>query len=512
MSEEVPDIAIDEWRHVSPLSMVAQMLLAMGKGVIPAMLVLYGAGTGNADKFARIAPYMGLAVFGIVFVSLLASWLRWIRLRYRVGEHDVRVEQGLVSRRARAVPYERIQDVSLEQKLVPRLLGLVEVKFETGAGGKEELKLSFVSAAEGEKLRETVRALVDGEHAALVTGGEQPAAEAPEQGRLLFAMSPRRLLLFGLFNFSLVAFAAIAGAAQQFDFLLPFDWWDWRMWQEQLAGPGSWLAGLHGIAAVVGVVLALGAFVVVGFTTGLTRTVLRDWNFRLERTAKGFRRRRGLFTLTDVVMPVHRVQALVVKTGVLRRLWGWHGLSFISLAQDAGKANHDVAPFAQMAEIAPIAEEAGFHLPQAGQHWHRPSPNYHFDRALVMALVLAIPAIGNVLFGEVWVGLLISVAAVVLVLREAMLWRHARHALDAQQVLARHGWLAPKLELASRVKLHSVEISQHRLGRWRGYCTLHFGLAGGRLAFAGMAEADARQMRAAVLESISAVDFARLAR
>jgi len=46
---------------------------------------------------------------------------------------------------------------------------------------------------------------------------------------------------------------------------------------------------------------------VVGMLSGIVRTFLRDWDFRLERTSKGFRRRRGMFTRTDVVMPVHRV-------------------------------------------------------------------------------------------------------------------------------------------------------------------------------------------------------------
>jgi len=62
------------------------------------------------------------------------------------------------------------------------------------------------------------------------------------------------------------------------------------------------------------------------------------------------------------------------------------------------------------------------------------------------------------------------------------------------------------------VKLHSVEIAQNPLARWRGYCSLKFGLAGGRLAFDGLDLAEARKLRAAVLDSIAAIDFAKLPR
>ncbi|MFN7157723.1 MAG: PH domain-containing protein, partial [Erythrobacter cryptus] len=45
---------------------------------------------------------------------------------------------------------------------------------------------------------------------------------------------------------------------------------------------------------------------------------------------------------------------------------------------------------------------------------------------------------------------------------------------------------------------------QGPLGRWRGYATLHLGLAGGTLAIPGLALAEARGLRAAILETITA--------
>ena len=42
--------------------------------------------------------------------------------------------------------------------------------------------------------------------------------------------------MFGLFEFSLVIFAVLLGAAQQFEFLLPFEVWD--RGRRAFAGPG----------------------------------------------------------------------------------------------------------------------------------------------------------------------------------------------------------------------------------------------------------------------------------
>ena len=338
-------------------------------------------------------------------------------------------------------------------------------------------------------------------------------------------MPPKRLFTFGMFSFSLVIFAVIMGVAQQFEMFLPWgieDLVDRVVEDEQIREATGYFSSLGFAAKVMAVIYALVTIIVVGVASGVAKTFVRDWEFRLERTGKGFRRRRGLLTKTDVVMPVHRVQALVVSTGWLRRRFGWHGLSFISLAQDSGKANHDVAPFAKMHEIAPIANEAGFSLPDGDEEWRRPSSAFYFDRGLIQSLFVAVVGIvilvvaateaGQLVPGLFVIGGIILALIAFIAARQFYLWRYDRHALDPAQILSRRGWLAPRTQIANRVKLHSVEIAQGPLGRWHGYCDLVFGMAGGSFAFRGLSVDNAKQLRAAVLDSIASVDFANLPR
>lgn len=501
---------LGEWRRTSPLSFVVGAITSLKNLAFPMAAVAFGT---QGMGLLVIAPMLAL---GIGFTALF-SWIAWRHFRYRLGDSDIRVERGLFSRTARSVPYERIQDVSLEQKLVPRLFGMVDVKFETGAGGKEEVRIRYVTHAEAEALRETVRARKSGE---AVQGGEA-VAEVPveEASRTLYAMDLKRLLTFGLFEFSLVVFAVLGGAAQQFDFLLPFEIWDPKAWMQLLAGQGHWLEELGFAAQAIGAVLAVAVLAVVGLVTGLGRTVLRDYGFRLKETPKGMRRRRGLLTRTDAVMPVHRVQALQVTTGIVRRRWGWHGLNVVSLAQDAKAGNHVVVPFARMDEIAPVVDVTGFALPAGGTEWRRPSARHRFDQALLGVIPLGLAALGvpfaNARFGyPIELPLLVSAALLALAgffaVREHFLWRRDRHALDSRHIFVRRGWLAPRLDIASRLKLQSVEIAQGPIARRRGYASLRFGVAGGALEISGIPLEDAKKIRRAVLDSISAVDFSRL--
>ncbi|MGX7893901.1 PH domain-containing protein [Tsuneonella sp. HG222] len=502
MTNPVPDAA----RRTDPRGFVVSGLTALLRGGVPAIAALIGTGT-LAMGLLVIVP----AAVALLGFSFGVAWLKWRRLTYATGADNIRVEHGLLSRHARAVPYDRIQDVSLEQKLIPRLFGLAEVRFETGAGGKDEITLAYLSLPEADRLRELVRdrkAGVQGEAAA-------PPVEAEAAAPLLFAMDNRRVLTFGLFEFSLVIFAVLLGAAQQFEFLLPFEVWDWKAWRAFGAAHQhdlDFLAASAQAVAIVAAVAGVLAVAALGVLTGVVRTFVREYGFRLERTDKGFRRRRGLFTRTDVVMPVARVQAARVHTRLLRRRFGWHGLSFVSLASDAKSASHAVAPFARLDEIEPIAAEAGFALPRPETDWHRASPAYATDRAALL-LVPGVVAIGAALLAGIpLLAVAIAALATLVALARLLAWRHAFHAVDGDMIMARRGWLAPSLDIGRQLKIQSVEIAQGPLARRRGYATVHFGVAGGALAFHGVATQDARRIARATIDQAASVDFSALPR
>ena len=498
--------APEEWRRTSPLSFVVTAILSLRRAGLPTLAALIGTGAFR-QGWAVVVP----ALVAMGLLTALFSFLAWRKFRYRLGESDIRVERGLFSRTARSVPYERIQDVSLEQGLVARLFGMVEVRFETGAGGKDEVRVRYVSAAEAEALRETVRVRLDDSVPA--SGASDAVGDAAPP---LFAMDLARLATFGLFEFSLVAFVALAGAAQQFGGLLPIDIWSYRAWATLLGEPAHALQYAGPAIQIVGATLALAVLATVGLATGFVRTALRDYGFRLEPTPKGLRRRRGLLTRSDVVMPVHRVQALQLGSGIVRRRFGWHELSVVSLAQDAKSGHHVVVPFGRIAEIAPVVAATGFALPGAQTAWQRPSRAYLADRTLLALLPLGLGALALAANAR-WVlpgaperlagFAALAVLAGLIVARAWARWHSDCHAVDARVLYARHGWLVPHLDIAAPVKLQSVEIVQGPIARRRGYADLNFGLAGGKLAIAGVPLAEALAIRTAVLDRIAGVDF-----
>ncbi len=474
--------------------------------IFPIFAAIFGVRKSDNSELIPII------IVAVLLISLFFRWLAWMRFRYHVGDHDIRIEKGILNRTARSIPYERIQDVSIEQKLLPRLMGLGEVKFETGGGDGDDAKLSFVNVEEANRLRELVRSRKAG---VASTDGAADVADT-EDVRPIFAMDGQRVFVFGLYSFSLVIFAVLGGVAEQFDFLLPFDFWDFKHWIGLAEERGVSVDRINGVGIAAQLLLAFGAFtslIFIGLATGVVRTLLRDHGFRLDRTPKGFRRRRGLFTLTDVVMPAHRVQAAVIETGPFRKRRGWHSLKFVSLAQDSKEeSNYVAAPFATLEEIWPIAEAAMIAGPDYSTPFRKGRLSWWMSAVLlVLPCILLVIAALMFFAGAPFVkaaGLLLL--PIGLGLFFWLEWRQYGDHIDNRQIYVRDGWWRQQMTVAPQVKVQSAEIVQGPISRRLGLAALKLGIAGGTLEMVALPLPTAHAIRDAVMAKVAVVDYSTI--
>lgn len=501
-------IAIGEPNRTQPIGLLVTAISTVRSLIFP----MVAGGFALRDELSGIWLFV-VPVVGVIVLSFGFSYIAWRRRTFTVGEEDIRVESGVISRSAASVPYERIQDVSLEQKLLPRIFGLVEVKFETGAGGAEEMKLAYLTEDQGEHLRALVREQrADSAAAKIAEDGDEAAAPiaAEEPAETLFAMGPGRLITNGIFQFSLAIFAVLFGLASQFDNFLPFDIWDSDFWTESFSGQAEQFEGLSRDAQLFSGIAALGTLIMLGFVTGIAQVFAREWGFLLEKTARGFRRRRGMFTKTDVVMPTHRVQAVKLGTRWLRYRFGWHDLKFVSLASDFGGSSHVVAPFAQRREIDPIMRAAGFEPPQPDLEWNRASKIARMDGIIFEWLFFGlVAAIVGYFASIIWTAIPIGLG-LLSTFTSLYSWTFHRHALSGAEIYSTEGMLSPATQIASQVKLHSVEVSQGPIAQFRGYATLHLGLAGGSFSITDIPVERAFALRRQIAASIAETDFSEI--
>ncbi len=414
-----------------------------------------------------------LLVVGSAVFSTVALFLRWLKLEYRVGPHEIRIDSGFLNRTSRAIPFDRVTDVDLEQGPLHRLFGLARVKLETGgsAGGKEEEGvLHTIKLERAEALREHIRAR---------RGKADPvaaAAVAAEDAEPIYAMDLRRVLTAGLFNFSLAVIAGLFGLTQTMGDALGFDPFERSFWVGILAQSAplrDTIMAHQIIAAVAGSLLLL----LLGIGTGLVRTLLREYGFRLDRTTAGFRRRRGLLTLTDVSIPAKRVQATILAGGPIRRRFGWWELKLQSLAQDGGKGDHVVAPLAREVETDAILGSLNWKSSVHPDSW-RPVSRAFVTSFVGILLPAAVATVATLPFfgpiGLAWLGggaLAIGV--------RWLDWKHTRYALEGGGLFMETGWWRHRRSMVPLIKIQSLDISESWWSRIFGICTLRLGVAGG---------------------------------
>jgi len=217
-----------------------------------------------------------------------------------------------------------------------------------------------------------------------------------------------------------------------------------------------------------------------------------------------------MFTKTDVVMPTHRVQAVALSTRWLRYRFGWHTLKFVSLASDFGGSSHVVAPFAKRAEIDPIIRAAGFDPPHEGLQWHRATARYRFDSVFFDALLLALIAIPVGIFAPIGFIAIPLALALMSIALNLYAWAFHRYAVEGGQIFSSQGMLSPATEIVTKIKLHSVEISQGPLSQLGHYATLKLGLAGGSFSISGLPLERARELQSEIADAIAQADFSEI--
>lgn len=414
-----------------------------------------------------------IAAIAILLISIGGTILYWARFEFRVGRDDIRIDSGVLSRRHRSIPFDRIQDVDIVQGPLARLLGLAEVRFETGGGGENPRSEEGVLQSIRLERAQEIRRLVRGRR----LSAARPVAEASE-AQPVYAMSLRRVLTAGVFNFSLAVFAGLIGLTQTIGQPLGFDPFRESFWRNLVASsaPLEQFVLAHRVTA-----LGAGAslLLLLGLATGMVRTLLRDYGFRLDRTGPGLRRRRGLLTKTDVTLPVNRAQAAIVASGPVRETFGWSELFMQSLAQEErSRGDHELAPLARPAEVDSILDQIGWRPVPEAPSWKRVSPAYVWSFALWLSPVLIL-ALAQAAFASPF-ALVFSAGILALVGIRALEWRRIAYALDGDRLLMRSGWWRRRLVLLPKSRIQSIDYSENFITRWFGTATLQFGVAGGR--------------------------------
>jgi putative membrane protein len=426
----------------------------------------------------------------IYALPLLVPYALFVVVRYRTftytfGDDELVIRSGLFFKNERHVPYSRIQNLDAVQNAMHRLLGVVDVRVDTGGGADADATLSVVSWPAYEEMRRRVL-----DERSLARGAGAAGASADHT---ILALRPRDLSVLGLIeNRAAVLVAAVLGLL-----------WETGMLERAVSRVGIDVAG-RGILRrlflsifregrlpfddFLTVGTAIVALLIVLRILSVVWTIVRLYGFRLTLIGADLRTEYGLITRVSATMPLHRIQTLTIRRGPIHR---WFERASVKVESAGGQASSDIGeqtPRGREA-LAPIVNDAelpallGIVLPDLDLRqpvWQGPAAGA-FGRELRARLVLAV--IGAL--PTVW--LLKWLAVAVLALFIAWSWISARiyiahlgWAVIDGAVLFRTGWIWRRQTVARFSKVQAVSMAQSPFDRRHRMASIQVDTAGAR--------------------------------
>lgn len=458
--------------------------------LLPALIPLFFI--NRSGDFGAWWTYAGTAAVILLGLS------RWFTTRFRVTATQVELRAGLIFRRRKATPLDRVRTIDISASPLHRVLGLAKVTIGTGVSSTNPdwLVLDGLQAQVAHQLRADLlhrRSVAKSPTAAsdawsapieARTAAEEfeayPESAEPEQE--LYALRAGWIRYAPFTMSGLLTALAIVGFGWQilensdftrqresvlkniYDYFVAADFWTAAL---QIAG---------------GTLLVIMTLSIAGY-------ILAFWQFRLSRHSGGtLNVTRGLLTTRATSIEERRLRGIEVAQPLLLRLAGGARLLAVSTGLKAGSATQGgnllvpPSPYAEVARVAGsiIGEQSAIDGPLI-RHGSAARRRRH-TRALVPALVLlAGVVLLRVQFDfPVWpIGIAVAFLAVAPALAEDR-YRALGHSLSERHLVSRLGSLSRQRTALRREGIISFGIRSSYFQRRAGLVTLIATTAGGR--------------------------------
>jgi len=462
-------------RRLHPLSWLFVLLTQIRPFVVP-LLAFLVLGRGASWELWGALGAVGFAAHAFVYS---------IAFRYRIGDGELVVREGVLWRTVRHVPFSRAQNIVQNRNVLHRLFGVTELRLESAGGSKPEAVMNVITNEEAARLI----AILRGEAVTTASVEEGEAADT----RL--ALGPGELLRLGLItNRGWVLVGALMAVLWQSE-ELGEPWSRDGVRQGVRAGAKALSQITDGLSVRVQdplswLLFAL-AFVLLVKVLSIAMAFITFHRFRLMRVGDRIATEGGLFTLRLASARLEKIQRLIVSEGWWARRIGRRTLE-CEIA--TGRQDGDPDERARLRWLAPIAPPAdidalvrdvqsGAGLEQA--RWRPLHPQAWKRMARSTALVAVAPTLGLSISISPWILLAWPVAVLIGIVYARGWARFARYAIDGDTLGYRAGWITRRWTCARIADLQTISVSCSPLDRRAGMADLALDTAGaGTTAFA----------------------------
>lgn len=320
-------------------------------------------------NWQSLLPILG---FVILFLGLtfLPAFLKYRHFYYSLTPTALFIEQGVFNQRKLTIPYNRMQALKKSQWFFMKPFHLVSLTIETAGNTHDEAEVRLSAVPIG--LVTEISARKDSPEGAILP--EKEHVLSPEK-QATYRIALSQIFLFSLTDLSLIFTTVIL----VFGFSNRLQGTIWKALKEM----GSWAQGSFLIALSLFLAGAL-LFALLSIAKGL----YRYYDFTVSRHKQQLRVEQGLFSRSELRIPVKKIQGLEVRQSLLRKLFH---LSSVKLLLATGSSESEK----ESLYLLPIVKEQELHLllNKLLPEWNFEKRNFQQDNQPYWRYFLRLPAL-----------------------------------------------------------------------------------------------------------------------
>jgi putative membrane protein len=325
-----------EPKRIHPVGVILSFLKIIKSYIFPAILFFF---FGNNDGFELYFIIGAVCLFVIIVIT---SFFDWWKFTYWLEDGELRIEHGVIVKKKRYIPIERIQTINISAGIIQQIFRLVKVQIETAGGGMEaEAVLTAIKKQEADRIQKAIARYKQD----LSKSSEDQNEEKHQIPT--YKMNPKDLFVAASTSSGIgVILSAIVAFLSQFDEFIPYD--DIINKFEFLSNASFTLYAalvfiaffISWILSIIGVLLKYAYF-----------TVIKD--------GEEIKVSRGIFEKHQMSIPISRIQAIRIVQNPLRQLLGYTTVYIESAGGSAGDDGSSTIlfPVVPKKEVTPLLSQ-----------------------------------------------------------------------------------------------------------------------------------------------------------
>ncbi len=475
-------------RRLHPLTLIYRGITSIPGLFIPLYFVFF-----NQDKNEMF--YLGLAVlYGVMLLPMLI--LRWYYYYFWISPKEMIIRQGIIAKKQRNIPIERIQNVDIQQNLLQRLLGIAIVKAETAGGLTAEASLEYVSKSDAEDIRQIIRSYqkeIEGNKPDIV----QERSKIDEIGSsaidfqtkeansgtnsmkgIIFKMGIKELAVYGMLRFRPLVLAGVFIIYQYFTAFNPESFF------RQIEQSESLQSILQQDTITVFFFIFIGLFLVmlISWIADIAMTINQFYGFTLSYEENKLFSEYGLLGKRKGIIPLKKLQSLVMKSNIITRRFSLYSLDMQTAGIDKRNSAAEAAlPLARFDRVVSLIKDIkGYDFPEKFENVSRKT----IRRAVVRYFIMLVPVALAAYFvfpGFLWLLILSPLLYFAALLR----YQYRGYSFYDNYIVIKQGFIYQRISFIPIEKIQTLNVVANIFQRRLGLATLNIDTA----ATSGLADA-----------------------